>query len=165
MLTTFLVTLLYQGHGVGYLPKAVRNQIWSIINCYWQIILLMNYFFCNLIIARSFFLREFLEQRRLNSSFHCVAGSCSRCECLPCPECVHAFQNIRDTLLSMLTKYHCDVDTSTLMNYSLMFTGLKKNGDVKVWVWFMCSLIIVCCVSALKWRHEPGCGHGGQGGG
>mmetsp|Transcript_120524 Transcript_120524/g.209821 ORF Transcript_120524/g.209821 Transcript_120524/m.209821 type:complete len:466 (-) Transcript_120524:274-1671(-) len=65
-------------------------------------------------------------------SFKTKKGSCSRCECLPCPECVHAFQNIRDTLLSMLSKYHSDVDNSTLMNYSLMFTGLKKNGDVKV---------------------------------
>eukprot|EP00667_Euglena_gracilis_P011181 EG_transcript_11407 len=70
--------------------------------------------------------------------FKTKKGSCSRCECLPCPECVHAFQNIRDTLLSMLTKYHCDVDTSTLMNYSLMFTGLKKNGDVKVDVHHRC---------------------------
>ena len=32
----------------------------------------------------------------------------------------------------MLTKYHSDVDSQTLLNYSLMFTGLKKNGDVKV---------------------------------
>eukprot|EP00668_Euglena_longa_P031799 GGOE01041056.1.p1 GENE.GGOE01041056.1~~GGOE01041056.1.p1 ORF type:complete len:466 (-),score=92.94 GGOE01041056.1:338-1735(-) len=70
--------------------------------------------------------------------FKTKKGSCSRCECLPCPECVHAFQNIRDTLLSMLTKYHCEVDTGTLMNYSLMFTGLKKNGDVKVDVHHRC---------------------------
>lgn len=33
----------------------------------------------------------------------------------------------------MLAKYHSDLDPSILLNYSLMFTGLKKNGDVKVW--------------------------------
>jgi len=70
--------------------------------------------------------------------FKTKKGSCSRCECLPCSDCVHSFQNIRDTLFTMLAKYHSDLDPSILLNYSLMFTGLKKNGDVKVDVHHRC---------------------------
>jgi hypothetical protein len=70
--------------------------------------------------------------------FRTKRGSCTRCESLPCAECCHSFQNIKDTLLSMLHKQHIQIDRYCMNSYSLQFNTLKKNGDIKVELYRRC---------------------------